>query len=51
MATIVKRRIKWNNIIILILILICFTMLTISLTKIVKWNKDNKDIDNQINNI
>ncbi len=51
MATIVKRRIKWNNIIILILILICLTMLTISLTKIVKWNKDNKDIDNQINNI
>lgn len=51
MATIVKRRIKWNNIIIIIIVLFCLTMLILSLAKIIRWNNDNKNVDNLINTI
>lgn len=51
MKKVIKRRIKWKNIILLNIIIISLITFTISLKEIVKWNNDNKKIDNQIKNI
>lgn len=51
MKKIIKRRIKWKNIILLNIIIISIVIFTISLKEIIKWNSDNKKIDKQIKNI
>ena len=46
-----KRKIKWKNFILLLLIVICFTTLIISLCNIVKWKNDSNDTIKQLDNI
>ena len=44
-----KRKIKWKNIIVLVLFLIFLTLLIISLFNIIKWKIDSNKIDEQVN--
>lgn len=46
-----KRKLKWKNIILTLLILTCLTVLTISIINIVKWKLDSNKIDKQIQKI
>ena len=46
-----KRKIKWKNIILLLLILGCFITLIISLCNIIKWKNDSDDTFKQLDNI
>ena len=46
-----RRRLKWKNIIILIIILICLIFLIISIKDIIKWKIDSNKIDKQIDEI
>ncbi len=45
------RKIKWKNVIIFTIILLCFLLLIISIFDIFKWKKDSKKIEKQINDI
>lgn len=46
-----KRKIKWNNIIFVFIMIICLICLGISLVNIVNWKMDSDDTFEQINNI
>ncbi|MBQ2947194.1 MAG: class B sortase [Bacilli bacterium] len=46
-----KRRIRWNNVILLMFILIFLTILIISSIKIIDWIKDSKSSEKEITNI
>ncbi len=45
------KKIKWNNIIVFILLIILCTVFIISIKNIIKWNNDNKKLNKQIDNI
>ena len=46
-----KYKIKWHNILTILIIAICISTLLYSLTNIVLWHFDNKKTENQINDI
>ncbi|MBR6690591.1 MAG: class B sortase [Bacilli bacterium] len=46
-----KRKIRWNNVTLLIIILVFLTILIISSINIVNWIKDSKQSENEINEI
>jgi len=46
-----KYKIKWYNIITILIITLCITTLLYSLTNIILWNFDNKKTEDQINNL
>lgn len=46
-----KRKLRWNNIILFILILIFLTILIISSINIIKWLKDSNNTNDKINNV
>ena len=46
-----KIKVKWKSVIIIIMIIFSITCILISLTQIIKWNSDNKNIEKQINDI
>lgn len=46
-----KLKIKWENLIILSFILVCLTILIISIKDIVKWKLDSNKIEQQLDNI
>lgn len=43
-----KRKIKWKNIIFLIIFIICITLLITSIIDIIRWKKDSKKTNEQI---
>lgn len=46
-----KRKIKWVNIVVLSILLLCIVGLTISIINIVKWNIDKNNIKDQIQDL
>lgn len=46
-----KRKLKYGNIFLIIILLICSTCLILSIKNIIKWNCDNKKINEQLENI
>lgn len=46
-----KRKLKYGNIFLVIILLISFICLIISIANIIKWNLDNKRINDQLENI
>lgn len=46
-----KRKLKWKNIILLLIILTSFILLVISFIDIIKWKLDSKKIDEQTNEV
>ena len=46
-----RRRIKWKNVIIALIMLICIITLCISIINIIKWKKDSNKTNNQIDKI
>ncbi len=46
-----KRRIIWRNVIVVFIFVVSIITLTISITKIIKWNNDNSKISDQVKKI
>ena len=46
-----KRKIKWKNIILFCIMLMCFIFLTISIINVIKWKLDSNKINHQVQEI